>query len=160
MVVILGSSIRQEESSLPVLVAAHHILIELVVTSALCIMFEAVKNVCCMEVVDPVQVRFLSIPPGTVRTPILGCVLHRLLRNRPIFFVARVRIGPRKQATAQRICVMYLAIHGRDITNASAFAIWISVQVAKDMLAGTHSDVQVLLLLELVIPVKECMADE
>ena len=56
--VVARGSIRQEETFLPILIAAHHVLIESIVTSALCIVFETVQNVCGMEVVDPVQVRF------------------------------------------------------------------------------------------------------
>ncbi len=63
-----------------------------------------------MEVVDPMQIGFLSIPPGAIRPLILGRVLHRLLRQHSIFFVARVRISPSQQASAERIRIVYLAV--------------------------------------------------
>ena len=95
------------------------ILLKLVVAGTFAVVLEAVEDVSGMEVVDPVQVRFLAVPPRAVRPLILSRVLHSPLRQRPIVFVAPVSIGPRQQAPPS-VFALCTWMSDRHIAYASA----------------------------------------
>jgi hypothetical protein len=65
-IVVSRCAIRQEERLLPVLVSAPQIVVKAVIPGTLAVVFEAVEHVRGVEVVDPLQILFLAVVPGSV----------------------------------------------------------------------------------------------
>ena len=93
IVVISGSSVAQKESVFPVLVPAHHLLVELVVSRAFAVVLETVQNVRGMEIIHPVQIFGFSVIPRRIGPLILCRVLNRFLRQFAVGLILSEGIG-------------------------------------------------------------------
>ena len=63
VVVVLWDPFFQDEGLLPVFVSTCQVFVEAMIAGAFFIVLEAIENIGCMKIVDPVQVCSLSVIP-------------------------------------------------------------------------------------------------
>lgn len=63
VVIVLWDPFFEEEGLLPVFVSTCQVFVEAMIAGAFFIVLEAIENIGCMKIVDPVQVCSLSVIP-------------------------------------------------------------------------------------------------
>ena len=147
--VVARRAIGQKERTFPIFVSTHHGLKKAPVSRALRVVLETVQYVCRMEVVDPVQISLLAVIPRAIGPLILRRILDRLLRQRSIRFVPRVRKGSCKQTGSQCVGVVDPFHLTGNVSDTERLSIGKSLKIANNVLTSAYRHFKVAVSLKM-----------
>ncbi len=79
-------------------------------------------------------------------------------RDRTLFKSYPICTG--EQARAQGVCVVYLAILAGNIADTNSFSVGKCFEIPNNVLARTHSDLEVTVIVEMLEGIDKCMANQ
>ena len=159
VVIIAGTPCFFKEDPFEIVVAPFHLWTETVVPGRVLIPLEAVEIVSGMEIIDPVVLGILSIPPGSVFTLSAARIEDRLARDLEVFGTFAMFPGAREQAGSEQVGIMNGILEDGRVAQTGA-TLGLLFGQSQNPATDAFRDIQAPDLSQLLIGFEICLADQ